>query len=122
MKTDDNNQYKSIEVGNQTIIMDETQAFRVLHAMREEFGWVGIMFTESDVRESIADRRDADDKEPYTEDEMNQAVATITDSWTWNKFMEDWMQQEGFEVLNQAIWDELEWPEEKARREKEEVN
>lgn len=122
MNTDDNNQYKSIEVGNQTIIMDETQAFRVLHAMREEFGWVGIMFTESDVRESIADRRDADDKEPYTEDEMNQAVATITDSWTWNKFMEDWIQQEGFEVLSQAIWDELEWPEEKARREQEEDN
>jgi len=119
MKTDDNNQYKSIEVGNQTIIMDETQAFRVLHAMREEFGWVGIMFTESDVRESIADRRDADDKEPYTDEQMDEAVATIMDGYTWNKFMEDWMQQEGFEVLNQAIWDELEYPEEKARLEQE---
>jgi hypothetical protein len=119
MNTTDNNQYKSIEIDNQTFIMDESQAFRVLHAMRDEFGWVGTMFTESDVRESIADRRDADDKEPYTEDEMNEAVATIMDSWTWNKFMEDWMCKEGFEVLNQAIWDELEWPEEKARREQE---
>ena len=122
MNTTDNNQYKSIEVGNQTIIMDETQAFGVLHAMKREFGWAGTVFCEDDVRESIADRRDADDKEPYTDKQMDEAVATIMDGYTWNKFMEDWLCKEGFEVINNAIWDDIEWPEEKARREQEEVN
>jgi hypothetical protein len=119
MNTTDNNQYKSIEVGNQTIIMDETQAFRILNAMRDAFGWVGSEFTESDIRHSIADRRDADDKEPYTDDQMDKAVATIMDSYSWTRFMEEWMCKEGFEVLNNAIFDELEWPEEKARQEQE---
>ncbi len=111
MNTTDNNQHKSIEVGNQTIIMDETQAFRILHAMKREFGWVGTVFTEGDIRESIADRREADDKEPYTAEHMDKAVAAVTDSGAWQKHMEAWMCQEGWEVLGTIIWDEVECPE-----------
>jgi len=112
MNTDDNNQYKSIEVGNQTIIMDETQAFLVLHAMRQEFGWAGTMFSEDDVRESIQQRRDADSKEPYTPEEMDEAVAAVMNSGGWNKWMEQWMCEQGWECLNSIIWDEVEYPEE----------
>lgn len=112
MNTTDNNQYKSIEVDNQTFIMDETQAFRVLHAMKREFGWAGTVFCEDDVRESIAERRQADDKEPYTDEQMDEAVAAVMDSGGWNKWLEEWMCQEGWEVLNTIIWDEVESPEE----------
>ena len=106
MNTDDNNQYKSIEVDNQTIIMDETQAFRVLHAMMQEFGWAGTMFSEDDVRESIQQRRFADDKEPYTDEQMDEAVAAVMNSGGWNKWMEQWMYEQGWECLNSIIWDE----------------
>lgn len=113
------NEYKTIEANNQTIIMDETQAFHFLHAMRREFGWAGTMFTEDDVRETIANRRDADDKEPYTPEEMDEAVATVMNSGGWVKFMEEWMSQEGFEVLNNIIFDEIEWEEIKEQEAKE---
>lgn len=119
MSNIDTSNYKTIQVGNLSYVMDETLAFQVLHAMKREFGWAGTVFCEDDVREAIADRRDADDKEPYTEDEMDEAVATIMDSFTWNKLMEEWMCSEGFEVLNNAIFDEIEWPEEKALKEQE---
>ena len=119
MNTTDNNQYKSIEVGNQTFIMDETQASHILHAMKREFGWAGTVFSEDDIRESIADRREADDKEPYTDERMDEAVAAVMDSGAWQKHMDEWMCQEGWEVLGTIIWDEVEWPEEKARREQE---
>jgi hypothetical protein len=112
MNTDDNNQYKSIEVGNQTVIMDETQAFLFLHAMRQEFGWAGTMFSEDDVRESIKQRRDADGKEPYIPEEMDEAVYAVMNSGGWNRWMEEWMCEQGWECLNSIIWDEVEYPEE----------
>lgn len=110
--TDNNNHYKSIEVLNQTFIMDETQAFHILHAMKREFGWAGTVFSEDDVRDSIQQRRDADDKEPYTPEQMDEAVAAVMNSGGWNKWIEEWMCQEGWEVLGTIIWDEVEYPEE----------
>lgn len=105
-------EYKSIEVDGRTIIMDEAQAFSILHAMKQEFGWAGTVFSEADVRESIADRREADDKEPYTDEQMDEAVATVMNSHGWCKFMEEWMCQEGWDVLGNIIFDEVELPEE----------
>ena len=113
MNTDDNNQYKSIEVGNQTIIMDEAQAFHILHAMKREFGWAGTVFSEGVIRESIADRREADDKEPYTDERMDEAVAAVMNGGAWQRHMEEWMCQEGWEVLGTIILDEVEYPETK---------
>jgi hypothetical protein len=115
----DTSNYKTIQVGNLSYVMDEALAFQVLHAMKDEFGWAGTVFCEDDVRTTIADRREADDKEPYTEDKMDEAVATIMNSHAWTKFMEEWMCQEGFEVLNNAVFDEIEWLEEKALKEQE---
>lgn len=119
MSTTETNEYKTIEANNQTIIMDETQAFHLLHAMRREFGWAGTMFSEDDVRETIINRRNGDDKEPYTPEELDEAVATVMNSRGWVKFMEEWMCQEGFEVLNNIIFDEIEWEEIKEQEAKE---
>jgi DNA modification methylase len=113
-----NTEYRSIEVKNQTYILDEATASLLMHKIKREFGWVGTVFFDDDIRETIRDRRDADGKEPYTDEQLEEAVATIMDSWTWNKFMEDWMTKEGFEVLNTIIWDEIEYPEIKAEEEK----
>ena len=108
METTNNNQYKSIEVDNQTLIMDETQAFRILHAMKREFGWAGTVFSEDDVRENIQQRREAGNKEPYTPEQMDEAVASVMNSGGWNKWMEEWMCQEGWEVLGTIISEEVE--------------
>ena len=107
-------EYKTIEVGTQTFIMNEETAMRLFHEFRSEFGWVGTFFCPSDIRHTIIDRREADDKKPYTDEQLDKAVAKVMDSSGWYKFMEDWMQQEGFEVLNNTIWDEVEYPEEQA--------
>ena len=106
-------EYKTIEVGTQTFIMNEETAMRLFHEFRYEFGWVGTFFTPSDVRHTIIDRREADDKEPYTSDQLEEAVATVTNSYGWEEWMESWLQQEGSEVLNNIIFDEIEYPETK---------
>ena len=55
METTTNNQYKSIEVDNQTLIMNETQAFRILHAMKREFGCC-LLYTSPSPRDRTRSR------------------------------------------------------------------
>lgn len=90
----------------------EEDASIVLHAMKREFGWTGTVFCEDDIRQSIADRREADDKEPYSEEQMDEAVATVMDSRGWSRYMEDWMTEQGWDFLSNLIFDEVEYPEE----------
>ena len=105
--------YRTIEVENQTFILDEDTAFTLLHSIKREFGWVGEVFCEDDIKESISSRRKADDKEPYTEEQMEEAVTKVTNTRAWYRFMEEWMVQQGWDVLNKIIFDEVEYPEEK---------
>lgn len=90
----------------------EEDASIVLHAMKREFGWTGTVFCEDDIRWAIADRREADVKEPYTDQQMGWAVATVMNSRGWNKAMEEWLTFQGFGYLNDLIFDEVEYPEE----------
>ena len=109
-------EYKSIEVENQTYILDEDTAFDLLHNIKREFGWVGAVFCEYDIRESISGRREADGNEPYTEEQMEEAVAKVTNTRGWHRFMEEWIIEQGWDVLNNIIWEEVEYPEEQEEK------
>lgn len=91
--------------------ISEEDASTVFYAMRLKFDWVGTVFCEDDIRESIQQRREADDKEPYSEEQMDEAVATVMNSDGWNKWMEDWMTEQGWDFLSNLIFDEVEYPE-----------
>jgi hypothetical protein len=43
---------------------------------------------------------------------MDEAVYAVMNSGGWNRWMEEWMCEQGWECLNSIIWDEVEYPEE----------
>jgi len=110
-------EYKTIEVENQTYILDEATASILMHKIKREFGWVGTVFCDDDIRESIRERRMVDDKEPYTDEQMEEAVAKVMNTRGWYRFMEEWMTEQGWVALDNIIWDEIEYPEIKAEEE-----
>ena len=101
-------EYKSIEVDNRTIIMNEEQAFRLLYNMQQAFNWVGAMLCPDDVRETIIHRRNADDKAPYSPEELEERVNRVLDTRDWRKGMGEWMSSEGYTAIGEIVWEEIE--------------
>jgi hypothetical protein len=101
-------EYVTIEANNATYIMNEDMAINLYHAMSYQFDWAGSFFTASDVREAINERRTGDDNEPLAGDELEEAVNTILESRDWNRFLTQWMTEQGWEVINTAIHEHLE--------------
>ena len=91
--------------------ISKEDASMVFYAMRQEFDWVGTVFCEDDIKEEIASRRNADDKEPYTDEQMEEAVANVMDDYGWSKWIEGWLTEQGWEALGTIIWDVVEYPE-----------
>jgi hypothetical protein len=86
---------------------------RMFHEFRHHFGWVGTFITEHDVRESIQSRREADDLEPLTDEELIKATKKVTDTKSYQDNVVSWMQEEGWEIIHSIIHDEVEYPETK---------
>lgn len=103
-------EHATIEIGNATYIMDEKTAMRMFHEFRHHFGWIGTFITEHDVRESIQSRREADDLEPFTEEELSDATRKVTSTKSYQDNVVAWMQEEGWEIINNIIFDEVESP------------
>lgn len=101
-------EYATIEIGNATYIMDEKRAMRMFHEFCHHFGWVGTFITEHDVRESIQSRREADDLEPFTEEELSEATRKVTSTKSYQDNVVAWMQEEGWEIIHSIIHDEVE--------------
>lgn len=101
-------EHATIEIGNATYIMDEETAMKMFHEFRRHFGWTGTFFTEGDVRHTIQSRREADDLEPFTEEELNDATRKVMGSKAWDSSVVDWMIEEGWEIINSIIFDEVE--------------
>ena len=106
-------EYKTIEANNISLILNEDMAMKLLYQLCFDFEWVGTIYTPTDIREAIISRRECDDKEPYTEDELEAAVDKVKATRAWRKFMEEWMSEQGYEVMSEIIFDEIEYPEEK---------
>lgn len=88
--------------------LTEEDCVMVFHAMRRKFDWAGTFFTHDDVATCIEDRRDADGLEPLSEGGLEEAVKTVTDSRDWNKWLPDYMTEQGWEIINSCIWENIE--------------
>ncbi len=86
---------------------NEVDAFRVLHAMRNKFDWAGTMFSVGDVHSALlTDHFDGDNGEgDDTYEGIDDDIDTIVNSRTWRKFMEEWMCEQGWEIIQNAISD-----------------
>lgn len=100
--------YRDVVVGFSTYIMDETQAMRMVHAIEEAFGWHGMFFTRGDVEDAINYRRSADGKDELVGDALTEAVDAVWQSGAVRKYLREAMSDGGWEVINGAIWDEVE--------------
>ena len=104
-----NHEHKSVQANNMTYILDEQMAFKLLHAMREEFNWAGTMFCKTDVADTIEDRRAADDLEPLPEAQLTDATNKIMQSYGWGEIT-SWLAEKGSEYLDYIIEEKLEYP------------
>ena len=104
-----NHEHKSVQANNMTYILDEQMAFKLLHAMREEFNWAGTMFCKTDVADTIEDRRAADDLEPLPEAQLTDATNKIMQSYGWGEIT-SWLAEKGSEDLDYIIEEKLEYP------------
>ena len=86
---------------------DEMDAFRVLHALRGKFNWAGTMFSVGDVHSALlTDYFDGDyDEENHTYEGIDDDIHAVVNGRTWRKFMEEWMCEQGWEVIQNAISD-----------------
>lgn len=89
---------RKVEVRRLGIEMEitEEQAFEVLNALRDTFGWAGTEFTRGDV-ETTLDR-------PLTEDEWEKVLF----SREWEKLMAEQTTQAGWWVVDLILSDVLE--------------
>lgn len=101
-------EYQTIEANGTTFILNEDMALNLYHALAREFHWAGTFFTRDDVAVNIAERREADDKEPLSDDELDEAVSTIVGSRDWHRWLPDYMTEQGWEIINTVIYEQLE--------------
>ena len=86
---------------------NENDAFQVLYAMQYKFDWAGAMFSAKDVRSALltdhfdGDRGEGDD----TYEGIDDDIHAVVNGRTWRKFMEEWMCEQGWEVIQNAISD-----------------
>ena len=88
--------------------MDEAEAFSMLRNIEQKFGWSGTVFTPTDVEECIINRREADGLEPLTDEQLEEAVSAVVDSRDWSKWLPDWMTEQGWDIINSAIYERVE--------------
>jgi hypothetical protein len=77
-------------------------AFAVLHALREKFGWSGTMFCPNDLSDYITNCREADDEAPLSPDALEEWVDDLMSTYEWNKGLTDHLTETGWELIGMA--------------------
>ena len=85
-------------MNKQVAEMQEHEGIELFHQICGKFGWVGCIFTDEDIRQRLED-------EVFDEAEMDKMVEAI--KWTrwWNKTMDNAMNEAGYEILDEAIYE-----------------
>jgi hypothetical protein len=105
----DDNDYRTVEANGTTHVLNEDMAMNLYFAIASTFGWQGAFFTHEDVRTQINHRRLCDDLEALEGDELEKAVEKVTTSSDWRKWLTDHLIEQGWEVIDRVIWEQLEW-------------
>jgi hypothetical protein len=85
--------------------LSQSDAFMVLSMLCRKFDWSGTMFTPDDVSEMIQHRREGDDLDPLPDEQLEEMTNDIINSRDWYKFLPDWITEQGWEIINQSIFD-----------------
>jgi len=101
--------YKTVEANGTTLILDEDMATNLYFAMASQFGWQGTFFTAKDIGATIQHRRLCDDLEALDGDELEKAVEKVTSSSDWRKWLTDHLIEEGNEIVNTIVCEQVEW-------------
>lgn len=89
--------YKSIEVGNATYILNEERALELVRAMSREFHWAGTLWTIADIRACINDNYA--DSINWGEDGLEELVSACVNSRAWSRVLDEVQTEHGWEVL-----------------------
>ena len=78
--------------------MEEHEGIELYYQMSSKFGWVGCIFTIADIRMKLAE-------DGLEGDELEKMVEKV--EWTrwWRKTMDEAMNEAGYEVLAEAIYE-----------------
>jgi len=101
--------YITVEANGTSHVLNEDMAINLYFAIASAFGWQGAFFTHEDIRTQVNHRRLCDDLEALDGDELEAAVAKVTSSSDWRKWLTDHMIEQGWELINEVIWQQLEW-------------
>lgn len=78
--------------------MTEDQATDLVEKMKKHFNWQGALFYTGDVKDALdSHNEDCEDNEKVT-------VEEIKNSNVWKYNMESQMVSDGFEFIDEAIW------------------
>ena len=85
-------------MGTEIETMEEHEAIELYYQMSSKFGWVGCIFTIADIRMKLAE-------DGLEGDELEKMVEKV--EWTrwWRKTMDEAMNEAGYEVLAEAIYE-----------------
>jgi len=84
--------------------LSQSDAFMVFSMLCRKFDWSGNVFTPDDVSETIQYRREADGLDPLSDEQLEEMTNDIINSRDWHKWLPDWMTEQGWEIINQAIY------------------
>jgi hypothetical protein len=100
--------YITVEANGTSHVLNEDMAINLYFAIASAFGWQGSFFTLEDIRTQINHRRLCDDLEALDGDELEAAVEKVASSSTWHKWLTDHMIEQGFDIIDRVIWEQLE--------------
>ena len=89
--------FKNIEVGDATYIMDEGRALELVRAMSREFHWAGTLWTTADIRACINDNYA--DSINWDEDSLEEFVSECVNTRWWSRALDEIQTEHGWEVL-----------------------
>jgi hypothetical protein len=94
----DRKEIKAIADGIET----HSDGLALFHELVSKFGWSGTVFQPDDLRDYVANCRDADNLPELSDDELEEWVNNLTSSWQWRKGLIDGLAEVGWEIIEIA--------------------
>lgn len=83
-------------------VTTESEAFSVFHALCDKFQWSGTVFSISDLRQFVANCREADDLPELPDEKLEAWAQELARSWEWRKGLVDALTETGWELIGAA--------------------
>ena len=84
-------------------VLNEGDAMTIFVKIAHRHNWLGVTLTATDAKRLIESRRSADDLEPLSETELDNAVQQVLKSKEWTRTIPDWLNEQAFEALGDLL-------------------